>query len=186
MEWERWGFSHPTKEFIDNAELQEKYLAKYKQFKKYRSEIIEAALEIENLLKVVLLHFLVGQDYPRQKLLRAFVFDADFCTFMQKRKMLSLIFEIFPKSFDFLTPDDSKKLRQDINELVLERNIFAHGNIFIDTRDGSVLMEYYQGGIRKEKIDEERIQSILEKCKSIDRLLVELNEFLRNNRLELT
>jgi hypothetical protein len=29
MEWERWGFSHPTKEFIDNPELQEKYLTKY-------------------------------------------------------------------------------------------------------------------------------------------------------------
>jgi len=70
--------------------------------------------------------------------------------------------------------------------LVLERNIFAHGNIFIDTRDGSVLLEYYQGGIRKEKIDEERIQSILEKCKPIDRMLVELNDFLRNNRLEIT
>jgi hypothetical protein len=47
-------------------------------------------------------------------------------------------------------------------------------------------MEYYQGGIREEKIDEERIQSTLEKCKSIERMLMELNEFLRNNRLELT
>jgi hypothetical protein len=175
MEWKSWVFSHPTKEFLGNPELQRKYRNKYKQLKKFRSEIIEAALDIENYLNTVILHFLVGQDYPRHKLLRMFVFDADFCTFMQKRKILSQILKTFPDSFDFFKPEESKKLRRDINDLVKERNIFAHGNIFIDTRTGSAMIEYYQGGIQKEKIEENRMNAILEKCMSIERKLGKLN-----------
>ncbi len=185
MEWKRWGFSHPTKEFLNNPDLQEKYKEKYKQFKKYRSEVIEAALEIENLLTIVLLHFLVGQDYSRHKLLRSFVFDAEFCTFMQKRKMLSLLYEMFPNSFDFFTQDESKKLRKYINDIITERNKYAHGNIFIDTRNGDAFIEYYQGRQKREEIDENKIHDIIKKCELIDNMLSELNEFLKKHKLEL-
>jgi hypothetical protein len=185
MEWASWGISNITEEFIQNEKLQKQYKEKYKKFKRFRSEIIEAALEIENILTTVLLHFFVGQDYSRHKLLRSFIFDAEFCTFMQKRKMLSQMFEMFPKSFDFFSPEESKKLRQHINNIVLERNIFAHGNMFIDARDGSITIEYYQGGAKREKIEEKRIRDTLKQCISSQKMLFKLNEFLRNNRLEL-
>ena len=74
-----------------------KFALTYQRFAKMRTEVIEQSLSIENSLTIVLLHFLVGEDYSRHELLRSLIFESDTCSFMQKRKMLSLVFEMYGK-----------------------------------------------------------------------------------------
>jgi hypothetical protein len=185
MKPRKFAVKNVPKEFFKDKEKMQRCYEKYRRFTEMRSVVIEAALEIENFLTIVLLHLLVGADYSRHTLLRAFVFEAEFCSFMQKRRMLSMIFEMFPDSFPFLPSKDAKRIRRELNHLILERDMFAHGNLFIDGRTERIFIKYYRGGPVQTELREETVNQMLKRCKYIEEKLYNLNEFLRENRLEL-
>jgi hypothetical protein len=136
-------------EQMRNEEFRKKCLEKYNHFTQMRSIVIDTALNIENSLTIVILHFLAGKDYSLHNLLHEFIFDAEFCSFMQKRKMLSMIFEMFPSIPTVISVEEGKDLWRRINDLIITRDMFAHGIIFIDGKTDKVVLEYYSGGKKK-------------------------------------
>ncbi len=172
-----------VKQLKDKA-LIKKLEQKYKHFKKMRAEIIEEALYIENLLTVTILHFLVGTDYSRHGLLRALIFESEFCTFMNKRKMLSNIFQMYSDKITCISAKESKLLRSQLNHLILERDMVVHGDIFIKGLTGKVLIEYYRGEPLEQEIDDNFLKSFKKRCKLVDRLLSKTNEYFRRNRVD--
>lgn len=155
----------------------------YKKFKRLRGEVIEAALDVENLLKVTILHFIVGKDYQRHAVLRAFIFDAEFCSFMQKYKMLVKILKQVPDLHDVISPDDERRLKKELERIIEERNMFAHGGISLDSHDGSAKITYYTSSEKTEKIDEKAEQAIMRRYTFVSETLSELNTFLRENNV---
>jgi len=172
-------------EQMADAEFTKKCQEKYDHFTKMRSIVIDAALRIEHTLSIVILHFLVGTDYSRHNLLREFIIDAEFCTFMQKRKMLSMIFEMLPDISQILSPEEGKDLRRRLNDLILNRDMFAHGVIFIDAHPDNVIIEYYRGGKKEIKINSEIVSDIIKSADVIEEKLHTLNEYFRENWLEI-
>ena len=138
---------------LKNKALTKKLEQKYNRFKKMRAEIIEEALYIENLLTITILHFLVGTDYSRHGLLRALIFESEFCTFMSKRKMLSNIFQMYSDKITCINKKDSKLLRGQLNQLILERDMLVHGVMLMRGSKGKVIIEYYRGEPIEEEID---------------------------------
>jgi hypothetical protein len=174
-------------------EIQE-YLASYpwdkhKDIEKkawlHKSQIIEASLMVETLLVATISHLLVGQDYPRFRLLRHLVFDAEFCTFMQLRKMLSIIYSIFGDKITCLTKEESKKLRSEINNIIKVRNMFAHGSSDIDADTNKYTIRYYDNGIVLKKISDNYVNNFLKNCTETNKNLSILNEFFRENPLRI-
>jgi len=155
----------------------------YKKFKRLRGEVIEAALDVENLLKVIILHFVVGKDYQRHELLRSLVFDAEFCSFMQKYKMLMKIIKKIPDLGGILSPEDEKKLKKELERLIEERNMFAHGEISLDECDGSAEITYYTSSKKTEKINDETGQAIMQRYTLVRETLSEINRFLREHNV---
>ena len=184
MKWTHCKIQNITEDQANDTEKIALHTEKYEKFKIIRGEVVEAAIDIEGMLTAIICHFLVGRDYYRHELLRALIFDKESCTFMQKRKMLSVIFEMFPDSFDFLDKTESKKLRRKINDLILQRDMFAHGEISTDAENDDVLIEFYRNGKVQTKIDEQYTDDIFESCRWIQDQLYKLNEFLRENRME--
>lgn len=132
MKRTRFTVRNVTKGQLKDQKTLEHFERLYSKFTAVRSEIIDAALWVENTLTVFILHALIGEDYSRHKLLRAFVFEAEFCSFMQKRKILSMLFEEFSTQITCINTAESKVLRREINEIIETRNIFAHGHIVVD------------------------------------------------------
>jgi hypothetical protein len=182
----RWGVIFRDAHPLRDAETLKRYQDQYKFFTLMRSEVIDEALDIENFLTVIILHFLVGKDYSRHKLLRALVFEAEFCSFMQKRKMLSLIFEMYPKAFPFLSDAEAKRVRRELNDLILDRDMFAHGTIVIAGPEGKVIIEYYRGGKTETELNEETLPRILHRCEYLREQFKKINDFLRDNRVDVT
>ena len=111
-------------------------MASYEKAKGIRSSIIDEALMVESKLISVIIAFIFGEHRKSNRremdLIMSFVFNAEFCTFMLKRKMLSKIFNICGNSIDCISKEDGKKLRRKLNEIILVRNKFAHGQILVD------------------------------------------------------
>lgn len=182
----RWGATFiDGPKFTDEKDF-EHYQRQHKFFTAMRSEVLDEALDIENLLTIVILHCLVGKDYSRHKLLRALVFEAEFCSFMQKRKMLSLIFEMYPTAFPFLTTEEAKRVRRELNVLILDRDMFAHGTIVFVGPEGKVMIEYYRGRKTERELNEDVLQTILVSCEYLREHLGKINDFLRGTPLDVT
>ena len=162
---------------------------KHKRFEKkawvHRSQILEASLMIETLLIATISHLIVGQDYPRFNLLRYLVFDAEFCTFMQLRKMLSMVFTLFDDQITCLSKEEGKTLRSEINNIIKIRNMFAHGISVIDANEKNYSIRYYDSGPVMKTISDNFVNCFLEKCKETHYKLSVLNEFFRENRLPI-
>lgn len=174
-------------------EIQE-YIASYpwekhkeieKKVWEHRSQILEASLMIETLLIATISHLLVGQDYPRFFLLRHLIFDAEFCTFMQLRKILSAIFSIFGDQITCLSRDEGKQLRSEISNIIKVRNMFAHGMSVIDAETNSYSIRYYDSGIVLKVISDNFVDNFLRNCTETRKSLSILNEFLRENHLNI-
>ena len=165
------------KPIIDNDKMRKAY----ESIRPIRNLIIESALLVESALTVAILHFTVGVDYPKQNILRSFVFEAEFCTFMQKRKMLSKIFEIEEKNITCLTREEAKNLRREINEIILERDKFTHGMIIIDCREYQAMIQYYRNGTQIDKIESESGDKFFEKCQKCIYSLSKLTDFFKSN-----
>jgi hypothetical protein len=184
MEPSRYRVRNISLEQAGDIEFAKKCQKIYNHFTSMRSIVIDAALNIENFLTVVILHFLVGTDYSRHRLLREFVMDAEFCSFMQKRKMLSMMFEVFPNISKALSADEGKDLRRRINDLILARDMFAHGDICIDAEGDKVIIEYYRAGKKEKEIDSDMVSEIIESSRVIGEKLTKLNEYFRENKFE--
>lgn len=162
---------------------------KHKKFEKkawvHRSQVLEASLMIETLLIATISHLIVGQDYARFHLLRYLVFDAEFCSFMQLRKMLSMVFTLFDVQITCLSKEEGKTLRSEINNIIKIRNMFAHGLSIIDANEERYSIRYYDSGPVLKVISDDFVNSFLEKCKETRDMLRILNEFLRENSLTI-
>ena len=170
-----------TEAQLKDPELLARFQEKYNWFTQMRGVVINEALKIENSLTLVLLHFLVHTDYRRHRLLRTLIFEAEFCSFIQKRKMLSMIFDLFSDSLTCLSKEEAKQLRRDINNLILHRDMFAHGRIVIDGKTEKVFVEYYRGGPTETEVTEEFLQKFKKSATAIQEKLRVLNEFFREN-----
>ena len=118
----------------------------YRSAKAKRAEVIEALLSVEGLLDEVLLDLLVGRDASSRDRLRELVLAAEFCGTHQKWKMLRSLMESAAQYFEPLGAAVGGELRRDIKDLNDHRNRFAHGDLFVDARDSSVLLRYSEGG----------------------------------------
>ena len=151
----------------------------YQSVKGIRGRIIEAALRVETDLTATILCYLVGGQNSVQNKLREFIFDAEFCTFMQKRKMLSKIFDIDGSEINYKSAIEAKQLRRCINEIILVRNKYAHGEIVVDCTDYKPYIKYYSNGTQEELIDPEIVQEFEMKCLRIHEELSELFIFFK-------
>ena len=173
-----------TKEQLRDPETKDRFQKLYNHVNSERSRVIDSALKIENTLTIVILHTIVGKDYSRHRLLRTLVFEAESCSFMQLRKMLSLIFELFRDKIDVLTDSESKVLRRNLNDIITFRNMFAHGQIVIDAPTNDVLITHYQGGPKETVVTVELIDEYIVKCIEVDTSLKTLNDYFKVNRIE--
>lgn len=170
-----------TKAQMMDPEVVARFQEKYWWFTQLRGIVIDEALRIENHLTIVLLHFLVHTDYRRHKVLRTLIFESEFCSFMQQRKMLSMIFDLFSDSITCLSKDEAKQLRRDINDLILHRDMFAHGQIILDGPTEKVFVKYYRAGPTETEVTEEFLQKFKKSAEAIREKLRVLNEFFREN-----
>jgi hypothetical protein len=133
----------------------------YNAIKPKRAEAIEAALSVEGVLDLVLLDLLIGRESSRREVLRELVLAAEFCSSHQKWKMLKQFMTSQPGYFAELTEPLLKKLREELHSLINDRNKFAHGDLFVDARDDSVLLRYYEAGTKYAKITEAFLNDLI-------------------------
>lgn len=170
----------PTYEQIEDDDFDRRCQEKYNYLTKIRSFVIEKAVAIERLLTTLLLHFLVGINYNQHHLLRDFIFDAEFCTFMHKWRMLRKVFAIYPKIDECISKEEGKLLRKDLKEIISKRNMFAHGDIFIDAETENIIIEYYEDGRKELVISEDVVEEICNTCALVREKLFELNDYFRD------
>jgi len=135
----------------------------YEHFKKFRSEVIEAGLFMENSLTEVLLDFVAAPSGDRRALLKSMIFEAESYSFFQKWKLLRDLLDIYVEPLK-LDPEEMKSLRKELHEIISLRNRFAHGSIFVDVSDFSVWMEYREGAKKFEKLEEPALVAAKDIC----------------------
>jgi hypothetical protein len=161
----------------------ERATASYEEVKNVRSRIIEEALFVESSLTGVILDFILGAERHREaRLLRSLIFDSEFCTFMQKRRMLSKIFKICGDEIHCLTQDEGKRLRRNLNAIIFERDKFAHGRLLIDGFTYKPWIIYYRDGEQREEIKEGIAEVFREKCRGVESQLSKLRYFFKKNQ----
>lgn len=161
-------------------------ISSYEKVKDIRSRIIEKALDIESSLTLTIITFILGEKkYRELRLLRSLVFDAEFCNFMQKRKMLSRIFNICGERIQCFTVEEGKQLRRNLNRLILERDKFAHGQILIDTFEYKPFIVYYRNGEQRDEIFDNLRDVFLKQCREVESSLAKLRDYFKANKIEL-
>jgi hypothetical protein len=133
----------------------------YNEVKPKRAEVIEALLSVEGLLDQVLLDLFVGKDAMLRERLRELVLAAEFCGTHQKWKMLGMLMKSEPPYFASLDEQSAKELRADIKDLNDDRNKFAHGDLFVDARNNSVVLRYYESGTKYLVVNSTSVGSLL-------------------------
>ena len=176
------NYTNCVREYTD--EEFDEHFEGYQNFTQMRSSVIDAALKIENALTVVILHFLVKDDYSRHGLLRALIFETESCSFMQKRKMLSAMFEMVGDEITCLPKSDAKELRRDINAIILIRDMMAHGVIYYDGASESFVIRYFRGKQTESPLADKLYDEFLVLCNRVDNRLTTLNQFFRENRVD--
>jgi hypothetical protein len=153
------------------------YKATYDKFKAYRSEIIEAALFIESRLDALLCYLFVDNDPVRFNLFRTYVLGPESGSFFQKWKMLkAAIPDNAPLPLGF-SKDERKKLLSEMSMLINDRNAFAHGDLYVDARDGRPFLKYFQQKEKELYLDDGLINGILERARGIHWRLESLISF---------
>lgn len=184
MEWPVFQISYETIEQRSDPSFWEKAKATHSRFKKYRSEVIEASLFVENSLTNTLLDFFSYPSGERRALTRGLIFDAEFCTFFQKWKLLRRLLDFYGKELGF-GEKESKMLKKELHEVILIRNRFAHGIIFVDARDFSVGIEFMEGGQQIEKINEKELSKVTDMCDRIDKQLYKMHKVIESLNYKL-
>lgn len=158
----------------------------YESVRPIRNTIIESALLVEHALTFAILFFIDGNKrHDRRSVLKKLFFDSDHFTFMQKRKVLSQIFEMKGNEITCFSPDEAKHLRREMNDIILERNKYAHGVIVIDCMNWKAQIKYFHGQERTEDITPETGNRFFDRCQDCVRLLDKLVDFFRENEIIL-
>jgi len=155
----------------------------YESVRPIRNTIIESALLVEHALTSVILFFIDGKSLDRRSILKNLLFDSDNFTFMQKRKVFSQIFEMKGDKITCLTPNEAKALRREINDIILERNKYAHGVIIIDCMSWKAQIKYFHGRERTEDVTPEIGKQFFDRCQECVRLLDKLVDYFRENEI---
>ena len=129
-----------------------------------RAEAIEAALSVEGVLDLVLLDLFVGREASRREVLRELVLAAEFCSSFQKWRMLKQFMTSKPDYFAELAEPAGKKLREELHSLINDRNKFAHGDLFVDASDHSVLLRHYEAGTKYAKVTDAFLNDLIGKA----------------------
>ncbi len=177
MEWPTFQVRNETPEQRKDNSFWDEAKSTYDQFKNYRGEIIEAALFVENFLTNVLLDFFSYPALQRRTILRNLVFDAEFCTFFQKWKILRQLLDIYCSEID-LDKAEMKTLKQELHKLIALRNRFAHGKIYVDASDFSVWIEYFEGEKMLDQVDETELASTTDMCDRIQGQLYKIHKII--------
>jgi hypothetical protein len=184
MEWPTFQVRNETDEQRKDGSFWVEAKSTYDRFKGYRSEIIEAALYVENYLTNLLLDFLSYPSAQRRAVLRNLVFDAEFCTFFQKWKLLRKLFDIYSSALE-LDQAETKTLKQEIHKLINIRNRFAHGEIYVDASDFSVWIEYYEGEKKLEQVNEGELATTTDMCDGIQAKLFKIHKNIEERKYNL-
>jgi len=155
----------------------------YESVRPIRNMIIESALLVEHALTSAILFFIDGKSLDRRSVLKNLFFDSDNFTFMQKRKVLSQIFEMKGNEITCFTPDETKHLRREVNDIIIERNKYAHGVIVIDCMNWKTQIKYFHEKERFDYITLETGKRFFEKCQECVRQLDKLADFFRVNQI---
>jgi hypothetical protein len=153
----------------------------YNQIKPKRAEAIEAALSVEGALDMVLLDLLVGKDESRRDVLREHVLFPEFCTSMQKWKMLKRLVDTFPEYFKILNNEQLTELKRDIKELMDDRNKFAHGDLFVDGQEFHVELRYYENGTKWLQVNHDYFNGLIEKAFRSSKSLQNLHKTFKSD-----
>lgn len=179
MEWPVFQVSNETPEQRTDPSFWDKAKETHNHFKKYRSEVIEASLFVENSLTNLLLDFFSYPSNQRRALTRGLIFDAEFCTFFQKWKLLRELLNLYGKELG-LGENDAKILKKELHGLISLRNRFAHGIIYVDARDFSVWIEFMEGGKQIEKVSEDELNKITDMCDRLHKQLYQIHNVIES------
>lgn len=163
-QWKTIHIANATPEQLRDPQFMSACTATYNAIKPKRAEAIEAALSVEGVLDQVLLDLLVGREASKRELVRELILAAEFCGSLQKWRMLRQLMSTVPEYFTGLSEGDAKKLREELHSLINDRNKFAHGDLFVDGRDRSVLLRYYEGGTKYMTVTEQFLNDLLERA----------------------
>jgi len=166
--WTTWYATNLSKEQQSNSVLLRKLEGAYCKAKAYRSEIIEAALFIESRLEMLLCRIFIGGDTDRENLFRELILDPESCTFMQKWKMLHGVIELCGIPQNCITDKERSALFTGLKDLNSARNKFAHGYFYVDGRDESVQLRYYEQKNKTDLLNEKAVDEILNLANSLN------------------
>lgn len=179
IEWPTFQVRNETSEQRCDDSFWDEAKSTYDRFKRYRGEVIEAALFAENSLTNILLDFFSYPSAQRRTILRNLVFDAEFCTFFQKWKLLRQLLDIFGSGLD-LDKVELKTLKQELHQLISLRNRFAHGEIYVDARDFSVWIEYVEGGKKLDCVNDTELSNTTDMCDRIHGQLYKIHKVIES------
>lgn len=184
MEWPTFQVIHESPEQAGDVEFWDKAKSTYDRFQKFRSEVIEAALFVENSLTNTLLDFFSYPSAQRRAILRGLIFDAEFCTFFQKWKLLRQLVDLYGAELG-LEQNELKSLKKELHQLISLRNRFAHGTIYVDARDFSVLIEYIEGTKQCDKVIESELSNTTDMCDRIHGQLYKIHKVIESLEYKL-
>jgi hypothetical protein len=175
------GYSFYNGTYEDTGSKLKKHSFIFKKITKYRGNIIELCLFIENMLNIIISHFFFGRNYDKHDAFRGLVLEKEFFNLMNKRKLLSDIYEMSKGKIPGLDAENFNRLKRNVNDLILIRNKMAHGVIYYDNPSDSYLLEYYNGTKMIDKFDEKFIADFIDKYRHIEKYLQILNNYLQEN-----
>jgi len=126
----------------------------YRRLAAHRSEVLEAAVYVESRLEFLLCRLFIGVNETREALFRSFVLDPDTGSFHAKWRMLRGALEVVGLPPGSITEAERHEMSAGIRDVISTRNMFAHGDIFVDARDGRAFIQYYEGKRREEYVDD--------------------------------
>jgi len=124
-----------------------------------RGRVVDATIEIENLLDSVVTNLLFQKEPSKITLekttFKGEVLDREFFTLMNKWK----VFKGLCHSHDSLKSQNYTRLLSDIHKIINIRNRFAHGKIYFKEAKMPTL-EYYENGKKEDKLDNDYFDNL--------------------------
>ncbi len=168
---------------IEDSETQSNVRKKYDTVKAYRSEIIDASTLIELQLNQILCDALVGASSGLQKQFKALILSAEFCSFFQKWRLIRSLINDNSVWWQACKPDCHGQQVNKLKNLISQRNMFAHGEIVVDSSTLCATLYYYEGKRKSVELTDSYVQEILDEAEELLQWLAEMElKFERNNK----
>lgn len=124
--------------------------------------ILSATVAIEELMiEAISGHLFHGENEKRHFFAGEVMGTSDF-SFAAKRRVFGRLLE----HFGLLRPEDIRRLKANLSNIMLWRNAFAHGQVMLDAHKGHVL-QYYSGGHKELILDDsffEKAENTFREC----------------------